>query len=84
MDVLAIFSHTGLFVIGLTWIIIYEEVLICCGKDGSDTVFPHPSEQVRGLRTGVEGAFHPSLAPIGVLLAVLGYGVGNYGAYACA
>ena len=31
----------------------------------------------------VASAFHPSLAPVGVLLAVLGYGVGTYMAYTC-
>ncbi|MEL6876410.1 MAG: DUF819 family protein, partial [Pseudomonadota bacterium] len=28
----------------------------------------------------VAGAFHPALAPVGVLLAVLGYALGTYGA----
>ena len=28
-------------------------------------------------------AFHPNLAPVGVLLAVLGYAVGTYGAWLC-
>jgi uncharacterized membrane protein len=32
----------------------------------------------------VAGAFHPALAPVGVLLAVLGYAVGTYGAILCA
>ena len=31
----------------------------------------------------VASAFHPSLAPVGVLLAVLGYGLGTYGAWLC-
>ena len=31
----------------------------------------------------VASAFHPSLAPVGVLLAVLGYAVGTYGAWLC-
>ena len=31
----------------------------------------------------VATVFHPSLAPVGVLLAVLGYGLGTYGAYIC-
>ena len=31
----------------------------------------------------VAGAFHPSLAPVGVLLAVLGYAVGTIGAIVC-
>ena len=32
----------------------------------------------------VAGAFHPALAPVGVLLAVLGYALGTYGAMLCA
>jgi uncharacterized membrane protein len=31
----------------------------------------------------VASAFHPSLAPVGVLLAVLGYALGTYGAWLC-
>jgi uncharacterized membrane protein len=29
----------------------------------------------------VAAAFHPALAPVGVLLAVLGYALGTYGGY---
>ena len=32
----------------------------------------------------VASAFSPALAPVGVLLAVLGYGVGTFGALLCA
>ena len=32
----------------------------------------------------VASAFSPALAPVGVLLAVLGYGVGTFGAWLCA
>jgi uncharacterized membrane protein len=32
----------------------------------------------------VASAFSPSLAPVGVLLAVLGYAMGTYGALICA
>ena len=31
----------------------------------------------------VASAFHPSLAPVGVLLAVFGYGIGTYAAWIC-
>jgi uncharacterized membrane protein len=31
----------------------------------------------------VAAAFHPSLAPVGVLLAVMGYALGTYGAWIC-
>lgn len=32
----------------------------------------------------IAAAFHPSLASVGVLLAVLGYALGTYGAWLCA
>jgi uncharacterized membrane protein len=32
----------------------------------------------------VASAFHPSLAAVGVLLAVFGYALGTYGAWICA
>ena len=31
----------------------------------------------------VAGAFHPALAPVGVLLAVFGYAIGTYAAWLC-
>jgi uncharacterized membrane protein len=31
----------------------------------------------------VAAAFNPALAPVGVLLAVLGYAIGTYGAWLC-
>jgi uncharacterized membrane protein len=31
----------------------------------------------------VASAFHPALAPVGVLLAVLGYALGTYAAWFC-
>ena len=31
----------------------------------------------------VASAFHPSLAPVGVLLAGVGYAIGTYGAWLC-
>ena len=31
----------------------------------------------------VASAFHPTLAPVGVLLAVLGYSIGTYAAWIC-
>ena len=45
-------------------------------------------EQVTGTATPpaapvVAAAFHPSLAPVGVLLAVLGYALGTYAAWFC-
>jgi len=31
----------------------------------------------------VASAFHPALAPVGVLIAVVGYALGTYGAWIC-
>ena len=40
-------------------------------------------EQDKADVVKVASAFHPSLAPVGVLLAVLGYALGTYGAWIC-
>jgi len=40
----------------------------------------------QGLSLGklfISQPFHPSLAPVGVLLAVMGYAIGTYGAWLC-
>ena len=38
----------------------------------------------RGLASVVAAAFHPALAPVGVMLAVAGYVLGTYGGLLCA
>ncbi len=89
MNVRAIFHHAEWFVMGLIWILIHGIVLFTIARIVQAPFFliaVGSQANIGGAASApvVAGAFHPSLAPVGVLLAVLGYGVGTYGAYFCA
>lgn len=89
MDVLAIFENPGFFLIGLLWIIIHVIILFITAKIINAPFFfvaVGSQANVGGAASApiVASAFHPALAPVGVLLAVLGYAVGTYAAYICA
>lgn len=89
MNVLAIFDSPGLFLIGFFWIIIHVIILISVAKIIDAPFFftaVGSQANIGGAASApiVASAFHPSLAPVGVLLAVLGYATGTYGAYVCA
>ena len=63
---------------------------LCKGRVVKYTV-PKRNGTTHGTNVGgaasapiIAAAFHPSLASVGVLLAVLGYAVGTYGALLCA
>ena len=89
MDVFAIFEHGGLFLMGMIWILVHGIVLFTVARIVKAPFFlvaVGSQANIGGAASApvVAGAFHPSLAPIGVLLAVLGYGVGTYAAYFCA
>lgn len=89
MNVKAIFQHGEWFVMGLIWILIHGIVLFTVARIVRAPFFliaVGSQANIGGAASApvVAGAFHPSLAPVGVLLAVLGYGVGTYGAYFCA
>lgn len=88
MNVLAIFDNPGLFMVGFIWMIVHVSLLILVGKLIKAPFFfvaVGSQANVGGAASApiVAGAFHPSLAPVGVLLAVLGYALGTYGAYLC-
>ena len=59
-------------------IIAVSAALISLAENTGDFGIPAASAPI------VASAFSPALAPVGVLLAVLGYGVGTFGAYLCA
>ena len=89
MNVKAIFQHGEWFAMGLIWILIHGIVLFTVARIVRAPFFliaVGSQANIGGAASApvVAGAFHPSLAPVGVLLAVLGYGVGTYGAYFCA
>ena len=89
MDITAIFENPGLFLIGFVWMLIHVGVLLGVGKLIKAPFFftaVGSQANVGGAASApvVAAAFHPALAPVGVLLAVLGYALGAYAAYFCA
>lgn len=89
MDITAIFENPGLFLIGFVWMLIHVGVLLGVGKLIKAPFFftaVGSQANVGGAASApvVAAAFHPALAPVGVLLAVLGYALGTYAAYFCA
>jgi uncharacterized membrane protein len=88
MNVLAIFSNPAFFLIGIIWMAIHAIVIITVAKIIRAPFFfvAVGSQANIGAAASapiVASAFHPSLAPVGVILAVLGYAVGTYAGYIC-
>jgi len=88
MDIKAIGENPGLFAVGLLWMSIHVLSLLIVGKIIRAPYFfmaVGSKANIGGAASApvVAAAFHPSLAPVGVLLAVLGYAVGTYGAWLC-
>ena len=86
MDVTAVFNNPGLFVIGGVWIAFHAVLLVIVAKLIKAPLFymaVGSQANVGGAASApiVASAFHPSLAPVGVLLAVLGYAIGTYAAW---
>lgn len=89
MNLNAIVENISLFAIGFVWMIIHVVLLFVVAKIIKAPYFflaVGSKANIGGAASApvVAGAFHPSLAPVGVLLAVLGYALGTYGAFACA
>ena len=88
MDLMAIFEHPGLFLVGFIWIAIHAGLLIGVGLLIKAPMFflaVGSQANIGGAASApiVASAFHPSLAPVGVLLAVVGYALGTYAAWFC-
>ena len=89
MNVMAIFEYPSFFVIGFFWITFHALTMIVVAKLIKAPFFfmaVGSQANVGGAASApiIASAFHPSLASVGVLLAVLGYALGTYGAYVCA
>ena len=88
MDITAVAERPGLFAVGAIWIAIHAVLLLVVAKLIKAPVFymaVGSQANVGGAASApvVASAFHPTLAPVGVLLAVLGYALGTYGAWLC-
>lgn len=89
MNISEIFENIGLFAIGITWIIIHISTLLLTAyliKAPYFFVAVGSQANIGGAASApvVASAFSPALAPVGVLMAVLGYALGTYGALICA
>ncbi|HEX6929580.1 MAG TPA: DUF819 family protein [Gammaproteobacteria bacterium] len=88
MDITAIFEKPGLFALGAVWMSVHAGLLLIVARIiRAPTFYMAVGSQanIGGAASApvVAAAFHPSLAPVGVLLAVLGYALGTYAGYLC-
>ena len=88
MDLAMIFDNLGLIAIGIVWMSIHAGLLILVAKLIKAPYFflaVGSQANVGGAASApiVAQAFHPSLATVGVLLAVFGYAIGTVGAILC-
>ncbi|WP_271856402.1 DUF819 family protein [Patiriisocius marinus] len=88
MDLGMILDNWQLIIIGVVWMTIHAGLLILVAKLIKAPYFflaVGSQANVGGAASApiVASAFHPSLATVGVLLAVFGYAIGTIGAVAC-
>lgn len=86
MDLKALLDNPVFFIIGLIWILIHITVMLIVAKIIRAPFFfvaVGSQANIGGAASApiVAAAFNKYLAPVGVLLAVLGYAVGTYGGY---
>ncbi|WP_339742590.1 DUF819 family protein [uncultured Maricaulis sp.] len=86
MDITAIARNPEFFLIGLIWVMVHASLLILMAILIKAPVFflaVGSQANIGGAASApvVASAFHPSLAPVGVLLAVVGYVIGTGGAW---
>lgn len=89
MNLGEVYQNLGLFAIGIVWMAVHVIILLVTAKLIKAPFFfvaVGSQANVGGAASApvVASAFSPSLAPVGVLMAVLGYALGTYGAIVCA
>jgi uncharacterized membrane protein len=89
IDLSQLVQYWDFIIIGLIWMAFHVGLLFLVAKIIKAPFFflaVGSKANVGGAASApvVASAFHPSLAPVGVLLAVLGYALGTYGAIICA
>lgn len=89
MDIRQIVENPMLILVGIIWMALHVALLFAVAKLIKAPYFflaVGSKANIGGAASApvVAAAFHPSLAPVGVLLAVLGYALGTYGAILCA
>ncbi|MEN5205767.1 DUF819 family protein [Stenotrophomonas sp. TWI700] len=86
MDLLALLDRPWLFLLGLIWIAVHIVLLWALARALKVPFFYFAigsQSNIGGPASApvVAAAFHPSLAPVGVLLGTMGYATGTYLAY---
>ncbi len=86
MDLRAIFTNPGLFAIGAVWMTFHAIAMFTVAYALRAPLFflgVGSMANIGGAASApvVAGSFHPALAPVGVLLAVLGSALGTYGGW---
>ena len=86
MDIGALLDRPLLFLLGVIWMAVHGGLMLLVAKLIRAPLFfmaVGSQANIGGAASApvVASAFHPSLAPVGVLLAVLGYALGTYCAY---
>ncbi len=86
MDLRALLDKPWLFLLGFIWIAVHGVLMLGMAKLIRAPLFfmaVGSQANIGGAASApvVASAFHPALAPVGVLLAVLGYALGTYGGY---
>jgi len=81
-------AAAGLLAVGAVWMLIHVTVLLVVGKLIKAPIFyvaVGSQANIGGAASApiVASAFHPTLAPVGVLLAVAGYVLGTYAGLLC-
>lgn len=89
MNLSEVVENLGLFAVGIIWMLVHVVILLLTAKLIKAPFFfvaVGSQANVGGAASApvVASAFSPSLAPVGVLMAVLGYAMGTYGALICA
>ncbi len=88
MNLMAVFEDPELFLVGMIWMAVHAVLLLVMARLIRAPVFfmaVGSQANVGGAASApiLAAAFHPALAPVGVLLAVVGYALGTYAAWFC-
>ncbi|AZG35087.1 MAG: DUF819 family protein [Shewanella psychromarinicola] len=88
MDVSKIMDTPIYFLVGIVWMLVHAGLMLLVAKLIKAPLFymaVGSQANVGGAASApvVAAAFHPALAPVGVLLAVFGYALGTYMAWLC-
>ena len=89
MDLGQIGKNLGLITVGVIWMLIHISIILLVARLLKAPFFfaaVGSMANIGGAASApvIASAFAPALAPVGVLLAVLGYAIGTYGGLICA